>query len=76
MRGSRSYVRGGPTQLFLLDKGERIQIPLKAGAIIGPLSKRHVKWRFAGGPMVARHPLLAWYMCSFDIFLRDLDQYC
>ena len=43
-----SYVRGGTTQLFLVD----IQIPLKAGIIIGPLAKRHFKWRFAGGPMM------------------------
>ena len=41
-----------------------IQIPLKAEAIIGPLVKRH----FAGGPMMARHVMLAWYMCSFVIF--------
>ena len=59
---------GGPTQLFLLDKGERIQIPLKAGVIIGPLAKRHFKWRFAGRPMLARHVMLAWYMFSFEIF--------
>ena len=63
-----SYVRGGPTQLFLLDKGERIQIPLKAGVIIGPLAKRHFKWRFAGRQMLARHVMLAWYMFSFEIF--------
>ena len=63
-----SYVRGGPTQLFLLDKGERIQIPLKAGVIIGPLAKHHFKWRFAGRPMLARHVMLAWYMFSFEIF--------
>ena len=68
-----SYVRGGQTQLFFLllfiwKGGERIQIPLKEGFIIGPLAKRHFKWRFAGGPMMARHVMLAWYMCSFEIF--------
>ena len=25
-------------------------------------------WRFAGGPMMARHVRLAWYMCSFEVF--------
>ena len=53
---------------FLLIRGERIQIPLKAGFIIGPLAKRHFKWSFAGGPMMARYVMLAWYMCSFVIF--------
>ena len=38
-------------------------MPLKAGVIIGPLAKRHIKRRFAGGPMMARHVMLAWYMC-------------
>ena len=41
----------------------RIQIPLKAGFIIGPLAICHFKWRFAGGPMMARYVMLAWYMC-------------
>ena len=59
---------GVQLNFFLLDKGERIQIPLKAGVIIGPLAKRHFKWRFAGGPMLARHVMLAWYMFSFEIF--------
>ena len=39
-----------------------------SGVIIGPLAKRHFKLRFAGGPMMARHVMLAWYMCSFEIF--------
>ena len=43
-------------------------MPLKAGFIIGPLAKRHFKWRFAGVPMMARHVMLAWVMCSFVIF--------
>ena len=30
---------------------------------MGPLAKRHFKWRFAGGPMMARYVMLAWYMC-------------
>ena len=59
---------GVQLNFFLLDKGERIQIPLKAGVIIGPLAKRHFKWRFAGGPMLARHVMLARYMISFEIF--------
>ena len=41
-------------------------MPLKAGFIIGPLWNRHFKWRFAGGPMMARHVMLARYMCSFE----------
>ena len=40
----------------------------KSGVIIGSLAKRHFKLRFAGGPMMARHVMLAWYMCSFEIF--------
>ena len=59
---------GVQLNFFLLDKGERIQIPLKAGVIIGPLAKRHFKWRFAGRLMLARHVMLAWYMFSFEIF--------
>ena len=59
---------GVQLNFFLLDKGERIQIPLKAGVIIGPLAKRHFKWRFAGRPMLACHVMLAWYMFSFEIF--------
>ena len=55
---------GVQLNFFLLDKGERIQIPL----IIGLLAKRHFKWRFAGRPMLARHVMLAWYMFSFEIF--------
>ena len=38
-------------------------MPLKAGVIVGPLAKRHFKRRFAGGPIMARHVMLAWYMC-------------
>ena len=36
---------------------------VKAGVIVGPLAKRHFKRRFAGGPIMARHVMLAWYMC-------------
>ena len=64
MHGSRKLCQRGSNSTFLLDKGERIQIPL----IIGPLAKRHFKWRFAGRPMLARHVMLAWYMFSFEIF--------
>ena len=75
MRVSRKLCQRGSNStvcfffLFFLIKGERIQIPLKAGFIIGPLAKRHFKWRFAGGPMMmTRHVMLALYMCSFVIF--------
>ena len=86
MRGSRKLCqRGSNSTVFFLffccclvdTWGERIQIPLKEGFIIGPLAKRLFKWRFAGGPMMGRHVMLAWYMGSFEIFyIRDLDQYC
>ena len=39
-------------------------MPFKARVIIGPLAKRHFKRRFAGGPMMAHHVMLAWYMCG------------
>ena len=38
---------------FSLMRGERIQIPLFAG-------QPSFKWRFAGGPMMAQHGMLAW----------------
>ena len=38
-------------------------MPLKEGVIIGPPAKRHFKRRFTDGPMMARHVMLAWYMC-------------
>ena len=38
-------------------------MPLKAGVTVGPLEKRLFKRRFAGGPMMARHVMPAWYMC-------------
>ena len=50
--------RGGPTLTTFLGDGW-IQKPLKSGhhrAIIGP----SFKWRFAGGPMMAQHWMLAW----------------
>ena len=57
-----SFVRGGPILttiffiiLFLVDKGRvRIQIPLLAGHQ-WPASETPFKWRFSGGPMVAKH---------------------
>ena len=45
-------------------------MPLKAGVIVGPLAKRHFKRRFAGRPMMARHVMLAWYMCVALIFSK------
>ena len=39
---------------FLLIRGERIQLPLKAGHDRSA-SETPFKWRFAGGPMIAQH---------------------
>ena len=49
----KSFVRGGPIFFFLVDEGERIQIPLKAG------HHQHIretpfKWHLAGGPIMAQ----------------------
>ena len=41
-------------QLFFLIRGKRILITLKVGHH-GPSSEMPFKWRFAGGPMMARH---------------------
>ena len=47
-----SFARGGPTLtfFFLVDEGREDKL-----AIIAPPAKRHFKWRFAGGPMMAQH---------------------
>ena len=58
----KRFVRGGPTltAFFLtLMRGERIQIPLLAGHQ-RPASETPFKWRFAGGPMMVQHWMLAW----------------
>ena len=54
MRGSR-FCRGGPILLtffffFIVDEG--IEDP---NITNGPSSASQRKWRFAGGPMVAKH---------------------
>ena len=51
-----SFARGGPTltTFFLLMRGGRIQISLKAGRH-RPTSETPFKWRFAGVPMLAQH---------------------
>ena len=41
-----------------------IQIPLLAGHQ-RPASETPFKWRFAGGPMVAQHRMLACKLCGF-----------
>ena len=58
-------------QLFFI-RGKRIQISLKAGHH-RPASETPFKWRFAGGPMMAQHWLLAWQLCDFSWVP---DQYC
>ena len=53
-----SLVRGGPTLttvfFFILMRGGRIQIPLLA-CHQRPTCETPLKWRFAGGPMMAQH---------------------
>ena len=44
---------------FSLMRGGRIQIPLLAGHQ-RPASEMPFNWRFAGGPMIAQHRMLAW----------------
>ena len=53
--------RGGPSEttfffvlFFLVQGGERIQIPLYAG-LHRPTSETPFKWCFAGVPMMAQH---------------------
>ena len=73
MRGPRKFCQsvgggggGGATQLrkrsfcvyFSRYGAEKIQVPLKAGAIVGPLAKRHLN----GG-----HGMLAWQLCDFPV---------
>ena len=57
-----SFARGGPTVttflLFSFYEGKRIKIALKAGHH-RPASETPFKWRFAGGPMMAQHLMLA-----------------
>ena len=65
--------RGSNSTLIFFDKGPN---STKSGCHYWPASETPFKWRFAGGPMMVRHVMLAWYMCSFVIFLGDLDQYC
>ena len=73
-----SFVRGGPAlssdNVFSLEltRGMRIQIPLIAGNH-RLTSETTLKWRFARGPTVAEHQMLAWKFCDFS---GNPDQYC
>ena len=61
-----NFVRGGPTlTVFLVD--ERIQIPLKVDHH-WPISQMQFKWRFAGGPMMAKHSNNECWLGSLMIF--------
>ena len=64
--------RGSNSTLIFFDNGPN---STKSGCHYWPASETPFKWRFAGGPMMARQVILAWYMCSFVIFLGNLDQY-
>ena len=70
MRGSKKLCQRGSnsTFFFWLIRAREDPNTKKAGVVFGSLAKRHFKWCFAGGPMMARHVMLAWYMCSFEIF--------
>ena len=59
-------------QCFFL--GDRIQVPLKAGQY-RPASKAPLKWRFAGGPMMAQHNTLNARLKDL-LFSGDPDEYC
>ena len=70
----------GPTltsfyfHFFSENEGERIQIlvPLKVGHH-RPASETPFKWRFAGGPMMAQHWMLAWFFRgSGPVFLKNM----
>ena len=50
---SESFVRGGPS---LKEEGSKYHYKR---AINDPPGKRHFKWHFAGGPMMAQHGMLA-----------------
>ena len=66
MRGSRKFCQRGPTlTFFLFDEGRKdpntnISCPSTAWARRTPF-----KWRFAGGPMMAQHWMLDWWLCDF-----------
>ena len=47
-----------------LMRGGRFQIPLLAGHQ-RPASETPFKWRFAGGPMMAKHWMPSWYLFDF-----------
>ena len=75
MRGSRKFCQRESdfenvffSSSLLSWWGERGSIYHYEQAIIAPPSK----WRFAGGPMMAQHWMLAWQLC---VFSGDLDQY-
>ena len=63
-----SFVRGGPTQFrkrfcccfFLVHKGGEDPNTTKSGDHHCPASETPFTWRFASGPMMACHGMLAW----------------
>ena len=73
MRGSRKLCQGGGNfdlffLFFLVDEGREGPNTI----ISGPSSTRQrnaggpMKWRFAGGPMIAQHWMPAWQLCDFQ----------
>ena len=57
-------------------EGERFQVPLEAGQY-RPASEKPLKWRFAGGPMMAQHNTLnARLKDLLFYFSGDPDQFC
>ena len=57
-----NFVRGDPTPLWkriLIDKGGKGPNTTKSWGNYWPASETPFKWRFAGGPMMARHAMLA-----------------
>ena len=57
MHGSRKFCQWGSEfdNVYLVDEGIENLNVTKNGATISPRGKRHFKWRFAGGPMMAQH---------------------
>ena len=71
MRRSREFCQWCPFFIFLI-RGKRIKIALKVGHH-RPASETPFKRRFAGGPMIAQHCMLAWQLRDFS---GDPNQYC
>ena len=57
---SESFVRGGPTLtflfcfVFLIDQGSKDENITKSWPLLAR-QQNAIKWRFAGGPMMAHH---------------------